>query len=328
MAVTIKKKALTITSLLTRLFDADSLAGNPCLQKAQELEVSGHLLKITPTTFGIVTPEANLISQVPMKMDTVSLAMKNKLGHTVKAILKDKVVDLITVAYQKYMDVEYPSIQAPLQEDVYKATKAKYYANGGINKGAAIKEYRELTGASLKVSKDQIEDWFESPENKVAAGVGVESTVPDTKAPEVNMEEIKLQSMTTYPVELDLKATPVPLKEAQKLNQPVLGTSSGSIYHVIAIGQSCVVAARIKKNNEIAIRAEVRVHANSTEGQKARSGLKFAGLKQNPAGHFSLHLEPEDFAMVKRSIGSTLFAMSIPFWGTCTDLGILQGAGK
>lgn len=310
MSVTIKKKALTITSLLTRLFDAEDLAGSSHLQKAQELEVSGHLLKITPTTFGILTPEANLISQVPMKIDTVSLAMKNKLGHTVKAILKDKVLDLITVAYQKYMDVE---------NDVYKAVMEKYYGpNGTYNKIAAIKEYRKLTGSSLKVSKDTVEVW-------ISMCVG---NVPGNMAPEVNIEEIKLHSMTTYPVELDLKATPVPLKEAQKLNQPVLGTSSGSIYHVIAIGQSCVVAARIKKNNEIAIRAEVRVHANSTEGQKARSGLKFAGLKQNPAGHFSLHLEPEDFAMVKRSIGSTLFAMSIPFWGTCTDLGLLQGVGK
>ena len=127
---------------------------------------------------------------------------------------------------------------------------------------------------------------------------------------------------------MDLKATPVPLKEAQKLNQPVGGTSGGSIYHVIAIGGTCVVAARIKSNNEIAIRAEITVPANSTDGQKAKSGLRFAGLEQKPAGHFSLHLDPEDFAMVKRSIGSTLMAMSIPFWGVSTDLHVLQGVGK
>ena len=135
-----------------------------------------------------------------------------------------------------------------------------------------------------------------------------------------------MQSQIVYPVEFDLKAAPVPLKDAQKLNQPVTGTSGGSIYHVIAIGQDCIVAARIKSNNEIAIRAEV---IGTGEGaQKARSGLKFAGLDHKPGGHFSLHLEPEDFAMVKRSIGSTLMAMSIPFWGVNTDLHTLQGVGK
>ena len=137
-----------------------------------------------------------------------------------------------------------------------------------------------------------------------------------------------MQSQIVYPVEFDLKATPVPLKEASKLNQPVCGTSGGSIYHVIAIGKDCVVAARIRANNEIAIRAEIIPHHATTEAQKVKSGLLFAGLDKKNGGHYSLHLDPEDFAMVKRSIGSTIMAMSIPFWGVSTDLNAIQGAGK
>ena len=332
MSVTIKKKNLTIVSLVTRLFGAEEVAGGEFLHKAQELELQGYKLKTGISTFAIEVDagkEMVTVSQVPLKLDTVNLAMKKKLGHTVKVVLKDKVIELINVAYQKYMDVEHPGMNfqttKPSSDDIYKATMAKYHGKSGKNKVAAIKEYRNLQGCSLKQAKDQVEAWILVDES--------ESSLDDDAFTETHdftkvMEDMKMTQQTVYGVELDLKATPVPLKDAQKLNQPVTGTSGGSIYHVIAVGDSCIVAARIKSNNEIALRAEVRVHANSTEGQKARSGLKFAGLEQKPGGHFSLHLDPEDFAMVKRSIGSTLMAMSIPFWGVTTDLNILQGVGK
>ena len=330
MAVTIKKKALTITSLLTRLYEADKLAGHDFLKKAQELEHTGHTLLISPTTFSIAAAgNANVLSVVPLKSETVTLAIKGKVGHTVKVVIKDKITDLITTAYQKFMDAEHPAILS----EVYDKTMAKYHGNNGGMKVAAIKEYRNLTGSSLKEAKDMVENWIEAEElaagpmpvmaeNGVADGIGVEGKE------KFSFGEIKFETQSVYGTETNLQAAPVALKTATKLNQPVTGTSGGSIYHVIAIGESCVVAARIKTNNEIAIRAEVLVHANSTEGQKARSGLKFAGLEQKPAGHFSLHLDPEDFAMVKRSIGSTIMAMSIPFWGVNTDLHTIQGVGK
>jgi len=333
MAVTIKKKALTITSLVTRLFEAEAAAGADFLKKAQELEATGHLLEVTPTKFGITTPEANLLFQVPLKSETVTLCIKGKLGLTVKTTIRAKVKDLINASYQKYLDmglvasVTKPVPKKPTALECYDEVMMKYHANGGGNKVAAIKKFRALMGNSLKEAKDQVEAWITVEE--LAAGelpiVGEEHT--ETHDFTNVMEDMKMTQQTVYRVELDLKAAPVPLKDAQKLNQPVTGTSGGSIYHVIAIGQDCIVAARIKSNNEIAIRAEV---IGTGEGaQKARSGLEFAGLDHKPnGGHFSLHLEPEDFAMVKRSIGSTLMAMSIPFWGVNTDLHTLQGAGK
>jgi len=70
------------------------------------------------------------------------------------------------------------------------------------------------------------------------------------------MEDMKMTQQTVYNVELDLKAAPVPLKDATKLLQPVTGTSGGSIYHVNASGLNCTGAARIKSNNEVALRDE------------------------------------------------------------------------
>lgn len=339
MAVTVKKKNLTIVSLLERLFDSEALAGHDFLHKAQELEIQGFKLKTGISTFSIEVDsgkEMMTVHQVPLKLDTVLLAMKGKLGHTVKVVIKDKVIDLINIAYQKYMDKEHPAMNyqtiKPKLSEMYDKAMAKYHANGGGNKVAAIKEYRMLSGASLKEAKDMVEKWIEEQDEAAGElpiadvlpvdGEGHTETHDFTKV----MEDMKLTQQTVYNVELDLKASPVPLKDAQKLHQPVTGTSGGSIYHVIAIGQDCVIAARIKSNNEIAIRAEV--HGTGEGAQKANSGLKFAGLEKKPAGHWSLHLEPEDFGMVKRSIGSTILAMSIPFWGVSTDLHVLQGVGK
>jgi hypothetical protein len=168
------------------------------------------------------------------------------------------------------------------------------------NKVSAIKKLRELTGISLKEAKNTVESW-------ILCDFIDTTTEPDS-------------------VPVNLQASPVPLKDAQQLNQPVCGTSGGSIYHVIAIGPSCVVAARIRQDNSVALRAEIL--CKGSKALEARSGLKFAGLDQKPAGHFSLHLEPADFGMVKRTIGSTLMAMSIPFSGVTTDLHPLHGLGK
>jgi hypothetical protein len=89
MAVTIKKKKLTITSLVTRLFGAEEVAMQDFLKKAQELEQTGHVLVITPTTFSITpanTGNGAALSTVPLKSETVTLAMKKKIGHTVKVM--------------------------------------------------------------------------------------------------------------------------------------------------------------------------------------------------------------------------------------------------
>ena len=277
MAVTVKKKSLTIVSLLERLFDSEALAGAEYLHKAQELHIQGYKLKTGISAFSIESDAGKTLYSVPLKLDTVTLAMKKKLGATVQNIVKEKIIDLITVSYQKFMD-EDPSVPAD----------------------------PSVTGELPPADPEPTPEMTNS----------------------VNVEDIKLQQQTVYPVELDLQAAPVLLKDAQKLNQPVCGTSGGSIYHVVAIGQDCVVAVRIKSNNEIAIRAEVTSAPTSEGAMKAASGLKFAGLDKKPAGHWSLHLDPEDFAMVKRSIGSTIMAMSIPFWGVNTDLHTLQGVGK
>lgn len=324
MAVTIKKKALTLTSLVTRLFETDEAAVE--LQKAQEMEMLGCSLLVSPTTFSVAASgNAHVLGKVSLKSETVTLCIKGKLGLSVRNMIKAKVKDLINNSFQKYLDmgliasVTKPAPVKPTAYNCYDEVMQAYNTSGNGNKVAAIKKLRELMGNSLKEAKDQVEAWLDT-------GVNITPEKTPGTPPKMNVDEIKLQQQTTYPVELDLNASPVHMKNATKLNQPVTGTSGGSIYHVIAIGDNCVVAVRIKGNNEIAIRAEV---TGSGDGAlKAASGLKFSGLEKKPAGHWSLHLDPEDFAMVKRSIGSTIMAMSIPFWGVNTDLHSLQGVGK
>lgn len=124
-----------------------------------------------------------------------------------------------------------------------------------------------------------------------------------------------------------IKNVPVLLKKATELHQPVKGTSSGSIYHVIALSDDMVVAVRIKKDFTVAIRVECHKANDSKSGQKARASLKIAGLTKAKKGHYSLHLEPETLDMAVRSIGSTLFSIN-SFSQMSGDLKSLVGVGK
>ena len=157
MAVTIKNKALTVTTLVTRLFEAEEQAGSDFLKKAQELEATGHMLEVTTTIFGITTAEANLLFQVPLKSETVTLCIKGKLGHTVKTTIKHKVKDLINGAYQKYLDMNLVASVTKKDPKFIDPTEAKAEVMAlykGGDKVKPIKKLRELTGLGLKQAKD------------------------------------------------------------------------------------------------------------------------------------------------------------------------------
>ncbi len=178
------------------------------------------------------------------------------------------------------------------------------------NKVAAIKAIRALTGCYLKTAKDQYEEWEKQ----------YHKTVPLTKAPDPDSIDPKDYSAT------DVVA--VPLSDANILHQPVFGTSEGSIYHVVALGPDAVVAVRIRKDYHIAVRALCIAHPNSTVGQKIRTGFVNAGLIKKPLGHFSVHLEPDNFVMARKCVGSLLFAIGGAFPAIIAKVEELVGAGK
>lgn len=339
MPVTIKKKAWNLETLVKRLFDAE--VGTDLLTKAAAAVAAGYKLSMTPKTF-VVSIGDKVVATQPLKTEAVALAMKGQLGMAVKTSIRDKVKHLILDTYNNlltqnivdgvvgekiYMEKIYMDPMSAY-EDVMK----KYFGdNNGHNKVAAIKHLRMLCGLSLKQAKDMVEGWLdafpEAPADDIEAEAQAEGDYFVQGSSTLKAMDLGKKDWTVeYSVKL--KDTPVPLKEATQLHQPVCGTSGGSIYHTIAMNGDLVVAARITNENSVSLRAESTAHPNSTEGQKIKAALLAAGLDKKGGGHYSLHLEPDSRALAIKSVGALLFAMQYEFAGVSTNVGAIIGAGK
>ena len=348
MPVTIKKKALTPVSLVKRLFNAEDVMGG-LMKLAQALEYNGYKLTTKPNQF-IIENEHALLSSVEINMNTVTMAMQGKLGHVAKTVIRDQVIDLIKTAYNLM-----PEVAEQINIDkIYKETMAVYWPEG--NKIAAIKKYRELTGAGLKEAKDKIEAWIsvlddvagpkdtsKKPTFKAADAPELPKTLgemlknnPDAKVTfdlETNDEngepyfvgmDMAADSVGATTKKAPPKGKPVLLENADQLMQPVKGTSGNSVYHVIAIGQGFVVAGRLKTDNSLSIRA---LCTDSSMKSGVEKGFKAAGLEWKDGGHYSVHLSPDTQTLAQKCFGAVMFAMGLPIKEIVTNIGPLKGAG-
>jgi hypothetical protein len=313
MAVTIKKKELTLVSLAKRILD------NPDMVKlAKAIEAGGYKL-VTEAALIKVENASACLAHSPVKLSAIESCLKGNLSYTGKKVLQEHIEAFIKKAYNLMPEV---SEQVNLN-DIYDQTMAAYHKNGGGNKVAAIKTYRTLSGASLKEAKDKVEAWIDAEQE--AAGplpttdeeVVVE-TDDGTKL-HYNLDSGKMHFTT--PEVAKVTDEPVPLHTATKLMQPVTGTSGGSVYNVIALGADAKVAVRIKKDNDVAI----RVWPMTDHGKKACST---AGLDSKSGGHWSLHLHPGEKALVGKSVGAVLFGMGLDWDGIIGDMQNLVGVGK
>lgn len=115
---------------------------------------------------------------------------------------------------------------------------------------------------------------------------------------------------------------PVKLRDATKLLQPVLGSSPGSIYYAVALSDVCKVAARLRSNGSVSIRAE------GDNLKKFVTQLKNAGLTMTDKGHFSVHFDGLDEVMARKVVGAVLFSTAINFTEVASDLTAIYGKGK
>lgn len=313
MAVTIKKKALTITSLVKRLFEAEK--GQPLLTKAAALEDNGYKLTTESTVLKIENSH-NVLSEANVKLSAIQKALKGELNFAGKTMLQKHIEQFVTKAYSLMPEaVEQMNLAA-----IYDGTMAKYHENGGGNKVAAIKFYRTQTGASLKEAKDKVEAWIDelmsgpNPMDEEENAAYHEAVISKKAAP---LPEKSAEIDAGY---AEVTDTPVDLSAATKLHQPIKGTSGGSIYHVIALSNDAKVAARIK-NTDVAIRV---LPANNA----GAAACKLAGLDEKSGGHWSLHLHPDNKLLVKKCIGAVLFAMGLNFEQISGNIAAIDGAGK
>jgi len=222
----------------------------------------------------------------------------------------------------------------PMHKDVMAQAKEAYFlkllGSDGVvtNKVAAIKKVRALTGLSLKNAKDLVEAWIPkwtgedggysaetmasafNPKKKTAKKSGIE--MPKGKMPKVKVHKEGIMTKET-----------VELCNAQEVFQPVCGSSSESIYFAIAIGPTVNVGCRVKDGGSVSIRVE----GPGLSHDKVREGLKDAGLKPATGGHWSLHMEISNEALIKKAIGAVLYGMSQTFTQVVGDVTPIIGKG-
>lgn len=116
-----------------------------------------------------------------------------------------------------------------------------------------------------------------------------------------------------------IKGEVVPLKEATFLYQPVKGTSNGSRYFVVAIGDGVKVAARMK-GSSISIRVE-------GEGLTSKVKANFASVALEDKGEYmSGHFETGNSTSL-RVVGAVLLGSGVDFKTPMPNLNYINGKG-
>lgn len=108
-----------------------------------------------------------------------------------------------------------------------------------------------------------------------------------------------------------IPTTAVPLRQAQVLGQPVLGTSAGSVYKVAALSNTARLAMRYPPNKD---KLSVRVEGNLTEADRARMDEFGMSKGQDASGeeYWSMHLTLGSVP-VSRVVGAVLMGLGIEF---------------
>ena len=108
-----------------------------------------------------------------------------------------------------------------------------------------------------------------------------------------------------------ISGTPVELRNATKMYQPVKGTSNGSRYFVVGLHDECKVAARIKPGNDLSIRIEGNLVDSCPTFRKNLESVGF-GLQST---HASFHRTGGHPFFCDMSVGAVL-AMARLAWDT------------
>lgn len=128
-----------------------------------------------------------------------------------------------------------------------------------------------------------------------------------------------------FPVSKMKTENPVPLMQATKLYQPVMGTSPGSRYFFVAASKDFKIAVRVK-GKQMSMRFEGNL-------KPYKQKLMEAGLvefKSSPNGteYLSVHLECGDFHGATKAIGALLLGINAQMVTPMPNLSVLQGKGE
>ena len=119
-------------------------------------------------------------------------------------------------------------------------------------------------------------------------------------------------------------AKTVPLMEAEKLYQPVRGTSSGSRYFVLAIGPKLRVAGRwMSGGNGHGL--ALRVEGPGLEIEETKALVSAVGLDFKSPTHASVHLSSTSEIEILKAVGALLFGLDQEWTTTMPNPHTIEG---
>jgi len=264
-------------------------------------KLSGGGVEIQMTTTGLkfvkdVHGAKQYLSSVSIKTGAVSLALKGELGPASTQAIGYKLSKAINTALAKVekivdkIEVEAEDIQAEAEME-----------------SSAFKEIGEM----------KLEDLSEDVMKKAAESL--QSEVDKAAADVLEMaEEIE---KTKASVSEFQSGKPLKLEDANLMYQPVKGSSTKSIYHVVAMTTDLRIAARYQ-GGSLSIRAEGNL-------DKFKERLKEGGFSMGNIGkgYVSVHLTIADQLLAKRTLSAILAGMGVAFATPIPVLDTIIGKG-
>lgn len=139
--------------------------------------------------------------------------------------------------------------------------------------------------------------------------------------PEAHEAATPLQAVAgTFPVDQMETGPVVKLFLADKLYQPVLGTSNGSRYFAVAIGPELKVAARWKGK-----KMSIRVEGPGVETHQ--QAIKDAGFTWHSPEYASIHIGVDD-KLASRALGALICGLQVPMVTPVPIAAVIKGKGS
>lgn len=237
----------------------------------------------TPTGYGVYQNSVYLGS-IPLKATAITLAMAGNLGNASKAAI----AAVITVTLNKAVDA---------------VKGASTDVGGGLLPGD-IDPPNEM---QVLIKEPPL---VESMKKQLHAKPGVLTSDYAPEKPFVDLCPQDPPGKSSPVINLEPKANNIQpgviaLKDATALQQPVHGTSNGSVYYVSAVLDGLLCATRLK-NGTLSIRVE---------GPKLKAYIsKLEGLGFGVKGEYaSAHLSVETDELARRTFGAVLFSIGAEY---------------
>lgn len=269
--------------------------------------VSMHGISIEVKTSSVTLKKGAGNAHIAIKAGAISMALAGKLGPASKQSIGYKLEKAI-----KTLDTN---------EFIHEGTMTGSFMS---NKESAdnISKLKEpiVVGMDLAeieqkvMSQELMNELYEDPHDK-----GIE-VYEDTS--EGSTGVLVGNSPTPNSLLEVLCKTPVPLLQATHLYQPVKGTGTNSVYHVIGISKDLKIAARLK-GNTVSVRVEGAVQTYKDD----LDAVGF-GMGNLSSGYVSMHLSVPDNGVARKSIGAVLAGLAQDMMTVMPNIKILEGKGK